>query len=151
MAAYYLTSFANALTLVCPPTGALKVVRQYELTAAGQAALEAGEEALAGLAGLKLPAAAAAQLAERYRRKGWLRIAYRVHVVGAAASGRRLARGPCTPARLGPRQRAALQVAEQAGTLDEHGLRAACGLSSAGLRRLLELEALVEAAPDGRA
>ena len=29
---YYLTSFAAALTLVCPPTGALKVVRQYELT-----------------------------------------------------------------------------------------------------------------------
>ena len=27
---YYLTSFAAALTLVCPPTGALKVVRQYE-------------------------------------------------------------------------------------------------------------------------
>jgi primosomal protein N' (replication factor Y) (superfamily II helicase) len=147
VAEHYLTSFANALTLVCPPTGALKVVRQYELTADGQAALGAGEEALAGLAGLKLPAGPAAQLAERYRRKGWLRIAYRVHVVGAAASGRRLVRGPHTPARLGPRQRAALQVAEQAGTLDEHGLRAACGLSAAGLRRLLELEALVEVAP----
>ena len=40
---YYLTSFSAALSLVCPPTGALKVVRQYELTASGHAAREAGE------------------------------------------------------------------------------------------------------------
>jgi primosomal protein N' len=35
---FYLTSFANALSLVCPPTGALKIVRQYELTDGGRAA-----------------------------------------------------------------------------------------------------------------
>ncbi|MFA9471453.1 MAG: hypothetical protein ACERNK_12840 [Deltaproteobacteria bacterium] len=40
---YYLTSFAAALTLVCPPAGALKIVRQYELTAGGHAALGAGD------------------------------------------------------------------------------------------------------------
>ena len=42
---YYLTSFSAALSLVCPPTGALKVVRQYELTAGGRAAREAGASA----------------------------------------------------------------------------------------------------------
>jgi primosomal protein N' (replication factor Y) (superfamily II helicase) len=152
IAPYYLTSFANALTLVCPPTGALKVVRQYDLTAEGRAALEAGEAALAGFAGLKLPAAALTKEAERYRRKDWLRIAYRVHVVGATPAMRRLARGPETPARLGPRQRAALQVVAEAGALDEGSLRAATGLGVPGLRRLLDQEALVEvAAPDGAA
>ena len=58
---YYLTSFAAALALVCPPTGALKVVRQYELTAGGRAACEAGEEALDEVAGLKLPGGAAGE------------------------------------------------------------------------------------------
>ena len=81
---YYLTSFSAALSLVCPPTGALKVVRQYELTRAGEAAREAGEPDLDEVAGLKLPAGPLERLAARYRRKGWIRIAYRVHVAGAA-------------------------------------------------------------------
>ena len=81
---YYLTSFAAALTLVCPPLGALKVARQYELTAAGRAALGAGEEALGRLDGLKLPAGPLTRLADKYRRRGWVRVAYCVHVVGAA-------------------------------------------------------------------
>jgi primosomal protein N' (replication factor Y) len=147
LAAYYLTSFANALALVCPPTGALKVVRRYELTPAGTAALEAGERGLEELVGLKLPAGGQAKAAERYRRRGWLRLSYRVHVVGAAAPLRRLRRGSATPARLGPRQQAALQLVEQAGALDEHELRVASGIGLPGLRRLVEQGALVEA-PD---
>ena len=143
---YYLTSFAAALTLVCPPTGALKIVRQYELTAGGRAARAAGEAGLDEVAGLKLPAGDLMRLAERYRRKGWLRIAYRVHVVGASPAGRSLRRGGETPARLGPRQRAALQLVQEAGVLDERALRAACGVSLPALRRLIEAGALVEVA-----
>ena len=144
LAAYYLTSFANALALVCPPTGALKVVRHYELTPAGEAAHEAGERGLADLAGLRLPAGSLGADAERYRRKGWLRLAYRVHVVGQTPPSRRLKRGPETPARLGPRQRAALELVEEAGALDEQSLRAACGIGLPGLRRLIDQGALAE-------
>ena len=147
---YYLTSFSAALALVCPPTGALKVVRSFELTAAGEAARGAGEEALDEVAGLRLPAASAARLAEKYRRKGWLRVAYRVHVAGATPAGRELARGDVTPARLGPRQRAALELAEKSGVTDDLTVRAATGLSLPGLRRLLEAGALVES-PGGAA
>jgi primosomal protein N' (replication factor Y) len=145
---HYLTSFAAALTLVSPPAGALKVVRQYELTAGGLAAFEAGEKALEGLAGLKLPAGALATLAERYRRKGWLRLAYRVHVIGATPPGRHLRAGGAVPKRLGARQRAALQLVREAGTIEERTLRAACGISAQGLQRLVEAGALVE--EDGR-
>ena len=146
---YYLTSFAAALSLVCPPTGALKVVRQYELTADGRAAREAGEEGLDEVAGLKLPAGPLTKLGERYRRKGWVRIAYRVHVAGATRAGRALRRGGETPPRLGPRQRAALELVEQSAVLDERALRAATGLSLPALRRLLEAGALVDAAAEG--
>jgi len=143
---YYLTSFAAALTLVCPPTGALKIVRQYELTAGGRVARDVGEAGLDEVAGLKLPAGDFTRLAERYRRKGWLRVAYRVHVVGVAPVGRSLRRGGETPPRLGPRQRAALQLVQEAGVLDERSLRAACGVSLPALRRLIEAGALVEVA-----
>jgi primosomal protein N' (replication factor Y) len=143
---HYLTSFAAALTLVCPPTGALKIVRQYELTPGGRAARAAGEAGLDEVAGLKLPAGDLTRLADRYRRKGWLRIAYRVHVVGAAPAGRSLRWGGETPARLGPRQRAALQLVQEAGMLDERSLRAACGVSLPALRRLIEAGALIEVA-----
>ena len=51
---HYLTSFSGALALVCPPTGALKIVRQYDLTDAGRAAAAAGEHRLLELAGLRL-------------------------------------------------------------------------------------------------
>ena len=152
---YYLTSYAAALALVCPPLGALKVVRQYELTAQGRAALGAGEEALGQLDSLKLPAGLLTRLADKYRRKGWVRIAYRVHVVGAALASRVLRRGTETPPRLGPRQRAALAALEEAGSVDEGELRATCGVSLPGLRRLLEAGAVIadEAAPpySGRA
>ena len=146
---HYLTSFSAALALVCPPTGALKVVRQYELTDDGRAAADAGETQLLELAGLRLPAGRLTPVAERYRRKEWLRVSYRVHVVGVAAPGRQLRRGRVTPARLGARQRAALALVEEAGTLEERELRAASGLSAAGLRRLLEAAALVTEEPGG--
>jgi primosomal protein N' (replication factor Y) len=142
---YYLTSFSAALSLVCPPTGALKVMRQYELTAGGRAAREAGEQGLDEVAGLKLPAGPLTKLGERYRRKGWVRIAYRVHVAGVTRASRALRRGGDTPPRLGPRQRAALELVEQSGVLDERTLRAATGLSLAALKKLLEAGALVEA------
>jgi primosomal protein N' (replication factor Y) len=141
---YYLTSFAAALALVCPPTGALKIVRQYELTAAGVAAREAGEGALDEVAGVRLPAGPLTRLGERYRRKGWLRVAYRVHVAGASPPSRRLRRGDETPARLGANQVAALELTAQSGVVGELALRRSTGLSLPGLRRLLEAGALVE-------
>ena len=146
---HYLTSFSAALALVCPPTGALKVVRQYELTEAGRAAADAGESRLHELAGLRLQSGRLTPAAERYRRKEWLRVSYRVHVVGVVPPGRQLRRGPGTPGRLGARQRAALALVEEAGTLEERELRAASGLSAAGLRRLLEAEALTTGEPGG--
>ncbi|MBE3033209.1 MAG: primosomal protein N', partial [Actinobacteria bacterium] len=148
---YYLTSFSAALSLVCPPTGAFKVVRQYELTAGGRAAREAGEEGLDEVAGLKLPAGPLTKLGERYRRKGWVRIAYRVHVAGATRASRALRRGGETPPRLGPRQRAALELVEQSGIVDERTVRAATGLSLPALKKLLEAGALVEAVTDAGA
>ncbi len=143
---HYLTSFAAALTLVCPPTGALKIVRQYELTDAGRAAADAGETQLEELGGLRLQGGRRGPDAERYRRKGWLRVAYSVHVVGVTSPGRTLRRGPETPARLGVRQRAALELLDAAGSLDERELRAASGLSAEGLKRLLEGGAVVASA-----
>jgi primosomal protein N' (replication factor Y) len=154
--AYYLTSFSAALALVCPPTGALKIVRRYELTEAGAAAAESGVNELLELAGLRLGGGRQTPEAERYRRRGWLRVAYRVHLVGATSRGRRLRRGAETPSRLGARQRAAIALVEEAGALDERELRAASGLSVAGLRRLLDTRTLAETeadvvtgAPDG--
>ena len=144
---YYLTSFSAALSLVCPPTGALKIVRRYELTAGGRAAREAGEHDLDEVAGLKLPAGPLTKLGERYRRKGWVRVAYQVHVAGARRPSSVLRRGVNTPPRLGRRQRAALELVERSGVLDERSLRAATGLSLPALKRLLQGGALVEAAP----
>jgi primosomal protein N' (replication factor Y) (superfamily II helicase) len=145
---HYLTSFSGALALVCPPTGALKIVRQYDLTDAGRAAAAAGEDRLLELAGLRLRSGPGTPEAEGYRRKGWLRVAYTVHVVGVTVPGRSLRRGPETPTRLGPRQRAALELLGEAGRLEERELRAASGLSAAGLRRLVEAGAVLVAGPD---
>jgi primosomal protein N' (replication factor Y) len=139
---HYLTSFANALALVCPPTGALKIVRQYELTEGGRAAADAGEDQLRELAGLRLQSGRLTPAAERYRRKGWLRVSYRVHVVGVTPPGRLLRCGDETPARLGARQRTALDLLREAGSLEERELRAASGLSAQGLKRLFETGAV---------
>ena len=140
---HYLTSFAAALQLVCPPAGALKIDRRYALTDAGEAAARAGENGLRDLEGVRLQAGGRARDAERYRRKGWLRVSYRVHVVGVASPGRLLRRGPETPARIGARQRSALALVEEAGALDERELRAASGLSAAGLRKLISAGGLL--------
>ncbi len=144
---HYLTSFAAALALVCPPTGALKIERRYELTDSGAAAAVAGEAALLELDGLRLRAGGQARDAERYRRKGWLRVGYRVHVVGVTPPGRTVRRGPETPPRLGTRQRAALEIVEEAGAVEERELRAASGVSAAGLRTLLARGALLAEDP----
>ncbi|HEY5169313.1 MAG TPA: hypothetical protein VIK03_07970, partial [Thermoleophilia bacterium] len=146
---HYLTSFSAALALVCPPTGALKIVRQYELTDAGKAAAGAGESQLGELAGLRLQSGRLGPEAERYRRKGWLRVTYSVHVVGVTPPGRTLLRGPETPARLGPRQRAALELLADAGRSGERELRAASGLSAAGLQRLVDGGAILALDPAG--
>jgi len=139
---YYLTSYGSAFSLVVPPTSALSVARRYELTLAGRAALAAGEAGLEGLDGLKLPGGNARRLAERYRRKGWLRIAARVHMVGARGDARLLAPGEGRAARLGPRQRAALDAVSRVGVIEARALRAATGLSAVGLERLLATGAL---------
>ena len=146
---HYLTSFSAALALVCPPTGALKIVRQYELTDAGRAAADAGETQLDELDGLRLQSGRLGPDAERYRRKGWLRVAYSVHVVGVTPPGRTLRRGPETLARLGTRQRAALELLDAAGSLEERELRAASGLSAAGLKRLVEGGVVIAAGSGG--
>ncbi len=145
---HYLTSLSAALALVTPPTGALRVERRYALTDGGRAAVEAGERELAGLDGLKVPAGTVARAAERYRRKGWLRLAYRVRLVGAQRAARPLVRGAATPTRLGARQRAVLEALERVGSLDERSLRAATGIGLSGLRRLLEAGAVVETEPE---
>jgi primosomal protein N' (replication factor Y) len=144
---YYLCSFAAALALVSPPTAALKVERRYELTAAGRAAGAAGETGLAELDGLRIPAGALTRAAERARRKGWLRLAYRARVVGGDGRPRLLERGGETPPRLGPRQRAALRLVDDEGPVDERRLRDESGVSPAGLRRLLDAGALVAREP----
>jgi len=153
LADYYLAPFAACLALVTPPTAALRVERTWALTAEGAAALAAGEERLAALDGAR--AAASRREGERYRRKGWLRLAYRVRVVGGGRAPRLLRRGAATPPRLGPRQRAALAALEGRGPVPEDELRALSGLGAAGLRRLLEagaveVAAATPAAPGGR-
>ena len=132
-ASYYLTSFAAALALVCPPTGALKIVRQYELTDAGRAAA-GGRREPARRAG-RPPAPERPPRRRTPSATGARAGCASPTACTSSASRRRAARcarGPETPARLGPRQRAALELVEEAGALDERELRAASGLSAAG-------------------
>ena len=142
---YYLTSFASALALVCPPTGALKVVRQYELTADGRAAREAGEEAArrdrrrSSCPAGRLDAAPASATAARAGCASptactWWARRRRARARGAAAR---------PPRAWGRGSAPRCELVEEAGALDERALRAACGLSLPGLRRLLDAGALV--------
>ena len=138
---HYLTAAGTALGLVLPPAGALRLRRVFEPSAAGRAALAAGERGAAALgryARGATPDAAAAAL----RRRGWLTVAYRLHVVGAPSAPRRLAPGEGRPARLGARQRAALEHVRRHPGVDEATLRQRSGLSVAGLRSLLESDAV---------
>ena len=112
---YYLTSFADALSLVCPPTGALRSCASTSSRTAGGRPAEAGEGAApragrasaAGAAASRRPPALPAQgLAARHlpRARG------RRHAGRPRARARRR-----TPARLGARQRTALDFVEEAG------------------------------------
>ena len=129
---YYLTSFSAASVARVPadrrPQGRAPV-RAHGRRAGRPRGRRGG---LDEVAGLKLPAGPLTKLGERYRRKGWVRIAYRVHVAGATPAGRALRRGGETPPRLGPRQRAALELSSSPASLDERALRAADGPLAAG-------------------
>ncbi len=143
---YYLTSAGAALSLVAPPTGALTVVRRYELTDAGRAALEAGEDGLETVDGLTLPGGSAKRTAEKYRRRGWVRLAHRVRIVGRRGDDRVVSPGEGAARRVGARQRAALEAVSRVGQIEARALRAATGLSSAGLESLLACGSLREVA-----
>ena len=134
---HYLASLSGALSLVAPPTGALRVTRQFALTDAGRAALEAGEGDLEAIDGLTPPGGALRRVAERYRRKGWVRVAHQVHVIGAQVEARTLALGEGEVKRAGARQRAALEALAKVGRVDARALRAATGLSRVGLESLV--------------
>lgn len=155
VAAYYLAPLPAALALVAPPTAALRIERRYALTDAGRAAVKAGDEALGELDGAPARGRAVTTAVRRYRRRGWLRTRYEVHVVGLVDHGPCLARGAASPPRRsGPRQLAALEALERHGPMGARELRAATRVSAAGLRRLVAVGAVVEqpaapAAPAG--
>ncbi len=133
---HYLSTLGAALALVLPPAGSLRLRRVLEPTAAGLAALAAGErgaEALETYVG----GASSAAGSDRLRRRGWLAAAYRLHVASERAVPRLLTVGEGHPAGLGTRQRAALEYARARRTVDEATLRRRTRLSARGLARLL--------------
>jgi primosomal protein N' (replication factor Y) len=139
---YYITSTASALALVTPPAAAMAVEKRFALTPGGEAALEAGETALAPFA-TGLPARRAdAAAVRRFRRKAWIEAVYELRVGRSGTEPRLLGRGAETPVRLGARQRAVLAALEERGQADERVLRELSGLSAAGLERLLALGAI---------
>ena len=133
---HYLTSLGAALALVLPPAGALHLRRLLEPTAAGLAAISEGQRGAEALERY-IGGAAADAAAGRLRRRGWLAASYRLHVAGARAVPRLLTVGEGRPARLGARQRAALDYVTRRGAVDEATLREHVGLSARGLERLL--------------
>ncbi len=150
--AYYLTSFAAALALVCPPTGALRVVRQ--LRADARRARRRSRPARP--ASTRSPASSS--------RPAPLRAPGR-HATGARAGcasptastwparrrrAARLRRGDATPQRLGARQRAALGA--RRARRRHRRARAARRLRARAARpaELLEPGALVEDARRSR-
>ncbi len=162
---HYLATLGAALSLALPPTGSLRLRRVLRPTAAGLAALGAGErgaEALqdyvdAAAGGRSRVKAAAGQAggratgrvaAERLRRRGWLAASYHLQVVRDRPAARLLEAGEGRPSRVGARQRAALEYVGRR-TVDEATLRRHTGLSVAGLARLLA-DDLLRVAGDGR-
>jgi primosomal protein N' (replication factor Y) len=133
---HYLSTLGAALALVLPPSGALRLRRVLEPTAAGLAAEAAGEKGAETLARY-VGGAAADAAADRLRRRGWLAVTYRLHVTGARPPARRLAVGEGRQVRLGTRQSAALDYVRRRRTVDEATLRRCTGLSVRGLTRLL--------------
>jgi primosomal protein N' (replication factor Y) len=147
---YYITSAAAALALVTPPAAAMAIEKRFRLTQGGEAALEAGETALAPFAAGLQARQADAAVVRRYRRKGWVEPAYHLRVSGPGGEPRLLCRGAETPARLGARQRLALAALDQRGQVDERALRTLSGLPAVGLERLIALGAVTLAdAPPG--
>jgi primosomal protein N' (replication factor Y) len=146
---HYLSTLGAALALVLPPAGSVHLRRAFAPTAAGLAALAAGQsgaESLTRYVGGASPDAAAARL----RRRGWLAAAYRLHVAAAPAAPRLLAAGEGRAVGLGARQRAALDYARRHRTVDETTLRRRTGLSARGLARLLADDVLRVAGQEGR-
>ena len=146
---HYLTTLGAALALVLPPAGALNLRRQLVPTAAGLAALAAGErgaEALARYVG----GASADAAAPRLRRRGWLAASYSLHVAGARTAPRLLKVGEGQPGRLGARQRAALEYVQRRRSVDEAALREHAGVSTRGLERLLADDVLRVAGDEQR-
>jgi primosomal protein N' (replication factor Y) len=120
---------------------AVKLEKLYGLTAVGEEALRDGETALAEL--LTPRAVRTRASLTRWRRRGWVRAAYRLHVTQAEKPSRLLVSGDSPPKRVGARQRAALELLARRGALDERAVRQASGLSAAGLTRLIETGAIV--------
>jgi len=158
---HYLSTLGAALNLALPPTGSLRLRRLLRPTAAGLAALAAGERGAEALedylekgvggpgAAARAPARSTARAAaERLRRRGWLAVSYRLHVVHDRPAARLLEVGEGQPSRLGARQRAALDYVGRR-KVDEVTLRRHTGLSAAGLARLLA-DDLLQVSGDGR-
>jgi primosomal protein N' (replication factor Y) len=162
---HYLCTLGAALSLALPPTGSLRLRRALRPTAAGLAALAAGERgaealedyvdrAARGRGGDKAAGgqgavrATSRATAERLRRRGWLATSYRLHVVRDRPAARLLEAGEGQPSRVGARQRAALDYVGRR-KIDEVTLRRHTGLSAAGLARLLA-DDLLRVAGDGR-
>ncbi|MGZ4198557.1 MAG: replication restart helicase PriA, partial [Thermoleophilia bacterium] len=146
---HYLSTLGAALALVLPPAGSLHLKRVLEPSAAGLAALAAGEPGAEALEHY-LGGGGADGAAARLRRRGWLAAAYHLHVVGERPTPRLLAVGEGRPARLGTRQRAALDYARRHRTVDEATLRRRSGLSARGLARLLADDVLTVAGEGAR-
>ena len=112
-----------ALALVLPPGGSLRLRRVAEPTAAGLAALAAGDEAAAGARALHRRRRAR----RRRRAPAPARLAGRqLPACTSRASGRHRAcsaSARASPARLGARQRAALDYMRRRRTVDEADLR----------------------------
>ncbi len=146
---HYLSTLGAALALVLPPAGSLHLRRVLEPSAAGLAALAAGEPGAEALEHY-LGGGGADGAAARLRRRGWLAAAYHLHVAGERPTPRLLAVGEGRPARLGTRQRAALDYARRHRTVDEVTLRRRSGLSARGLARLVADDVLTVAGEGAR-
>jgi primosomal protein N' (replication factor Y) (superfamily II helicase) len=134
--AYFLASTAASLALVAPPLAAVKLEKLHGLTAAGEEVLRGGQTELAELRSPRV-VRARASLA-RWRRRGWVRPVYRLHVTQTEKPSRLLVCGESPPTRAGARQRAALELLARRGALDERALRHASGLSAVGLTHLIQ-------------
>jgi primosomal protein N' (replication factor Y) len=139
VAEYYVSSLGAALALVTPPAAALHVERRVELTAAGRRALVGQTEGSAALAPLegggaarqRRPAALSA-----LQRRGWVAVTYRLRLRRGRGAVRILARGDVEGKGLGRRQRAAVELVESRGTVDERVLREH-GVPAASVARLI--------------